>query len=300
MPEVTLKATRSGADGPRMAVRPVTLPVAGNPRRRPRVYALIAAAVAAIAAGLIGGATPDAAAQEVTATGAPQRAAVSSGRAAASVLCVLAPGSTKLPAGAVRGLAHHLRQYPTLSLATAGQRRAARRLLNAIRAAAAGWRDPQRAAAAGFDTREAKRRPGDTSVHYLHAEHRRFSHDGRYLDPRRPESLIYANAPGRPLTLVGAMFSMPRGMRGPTPGGPIARWHSHLVCVAGDKRGLKPRRNGLCPAGSVQRQGSEMMHIWFTHDLRSAYAIHAPEPDLCRAGRLSAARCRHTRSGQGM
>jgi hypothetical protein len=264
------------------------------------VNTLIAAALTAIAAALIGGATPDGAAQGPAKQRAPRRDARTAGHTGPSVLCVLAPGSTKLPAGAVRGLAHHLHQYPSLSLATAAQRRGAQRLLSAIRVAAAGWRDPLRAAAAGFATREAKRRAGDVSVHYLHAEHRRFSHDGRYLDPRRPESLIYANAPGRPLTLVGAMFSMPRGMRGPTAGGPIARWHSHLVCVAGDKRGLKPRRDGLCPAGSTRRQGSEMMHIWFTHDLRSAFAIHAPEPDLCRAGRLSAARCRHTHSGEGM
>jgi hypothetical protein len=34
-----------------------------------------------------------------------------------------------------------------------------------------------------------------------------------------------------------------------------------------------------------------MMHVWFTGDLRSAFAIHAPEPELCRAGLLPAATC---------
>ena len=34
-----------------------------------------------------------------------------------------------------------------------------------------------------------------------------------------------------------------------------------------------------------------MMHVWFTRDLRSAFAIHAPEPELCRDGLLPAGTC---------
>jgi hypothetical protein len=34
-----------------------------------------------------------------------------------------------------------------------------------------------------------------------------------------------------------------------------------------------------------------MLHIWFTRDIRSAYAIHAPVPELCKAGLLPAGRC---------
>jgi hypothetical protein len=273
---------------------------AGSGPRGPRPHGFVALVLVAGVAALIGGATPNGAARSISSHHAARPGAGAAENAGTSILCALAPGSTKLPPGAVRGLAHHLRQYPTLSLATARQRRAAEHLLATIRAAATRWQDPRQAAREGFDTREAKRGAGDTSVHYLHAEHRRFSHDGRYLDPQRPESLIYANAPGRPLTLVGVMFSMPRGLRGPAPGGAIARWHSHLVCVAGSKRGLKPRPDGSCPPGSRRRQGSEMMHVWLTHDLRSAFAIHAPEPELCSAGELSPASCRHMRSGQGM
>jgi hypothetical protein len=36
-----------------------------------------------------------------------------------------------------------------------------------------------------------------------------------------------------------------------------------------------------------------MMHIWFTRDLRSAFAIHAPEPELCAAALLPSAYCLH-------
>lgn len=206
-------------------------------------------------------------------------------------LCTIPAGATSLPAGANHGLVKHLQQYPDVSLATPAQRAAARGLLARARRAALVWRDPRRAKAAGFDTRTVKRAKGDRSVHYLHAEHRRYSGDGVYLDPQRPESLIYANAPGRPLVLVGVMFSVPRGVLGRTPGGPITRWHRHNVCAKGRKRGLDPLPDGSCPRGAHLIQGSEMMHLWFTRDLRSAYAIHAPGPELCAAHLLAPGQC---------
>jgi hypothetical protein len=46
----------------------------------------------------------------------------------------------------------------------------------------------------------------------------------------------------------------------------------------------------------VRRQDSEMMHVWFTRDLRSAFAIHAPGPELCAANLLPAATCRDARA----
>jgi len=210
-----------------------------------------------------------------------------------TIVCPLAPTSRAvLPPAARRGLVLHLRQYPAVELASGRQRAAAARLLATVRAEAHAWRDPAAAARAGFSTRTARRAPDDRSVHYLHAEHRLFSADRRFLGPRRPEALIYANAPGKPLVLVGLMFSMRRGLVGPTPGGPITRWHSHLVCARGEKRGLKPRADGTCPPGSTRRQGSEMLHVWFTRDLRSAFAIQAPGPELCRAGLLEGDACR--------
>jgi hypothetical protein len=197
-------------------------------------------------------------------------------------------------------LAHHLRQYPDTTLATAAQKTAAERLLSSLRAAASRWRDPRRASAAGFDTRTARRAVGDRTAHYLHAENERFSHDGRYLDPQRPEALIYANVPGRPLALIGVMFSMPRGIHGPTPGGAITRWHFHRVCARGRLRGLEPLPDGSCPSGQTLREGSEMMHVWFTSDLRSAYAVHAPEHELCAARLLPVGYCATGRRLRGM
>jgi hypothetical protein len=214
--------------------------------------------------------------------------------------CLLMPGAASLPAARLRGLAHHLRQYPELTLVTAAQAGVARNLLTKLRGAALRWRNPDEAAAAGFDMHTARRAAGDKTPHYLHAENRRFAADGRYLDPERPEALIYANVPGHPLLLIGVMFSMPRGVHGPSPAGSITRWHFHRVCTRGNLRGLTPLADGSCPRGETLREGSEMLHVWFTEDLRSAYAIHAPEPELCDARLLPATYCASGRHLRGM
>ena len=207
--------------------------------------------------------------------------------------------TAKLPPDTVRGLAHRLDQYPTVSLATPSEREAARDLLAGLRSAAERWRDPDAARRAGFHTKRPYRKLGETRVMWFHAEHRRWSNDDDYLNPKRPEVIIYADVPGRPLVLVGVMFSMPRGMHGATPGGPITRWHWHRVCMKGDKRGLSPRPDGSCPRGTTRRNGSEMMHVWFTSDLRSAFAIHAPVHELCVARKLAPEHCDHSKHGHG-
>lgn len=205
----------------------------------------------------------------------------------------LATAGNTLPPGTLRGPIDRLQQYPALSLATPEQRAAAVRLWEATKKATQAWSSPRVARAAGFSLRTAPRRPGDKSVHWFHSENHRFLHDGSFLEPTRVETLIYANAPNRPLVLIGVMFALARGMHGPTPGGPITRWHRHWVCARGGHRGLAPRPDGTCPPGTKGRYGSEMMHIWFTHDLRSAFAVHAPEPELCVARLLPSDYCRH-------
>jgi hypothetical protein len=212
-----------------------------------------------------------------------------------SLVCSLPQGSEKLAPTARRGFIDHLLQYPAVQLATRTERRRARHILEQLEASAVrgGWRDIASAERAGFDTGTAPRKPGDTSVHYFHAERHQEPRRGRILDVTRPKALIYANAPGRPLVLVGAMWSTRDGEVGPTPAGPILRWHSHVVCKEGTKRGLKPLPGGRCPPGAQLTQGaSEMLHVWFTRDLRSAFAIRAPEPELCVAGSLPRSYCK--------
>lgn len=205
-----------------------------------------------------------------------------------------------LPGRAERGLAYRLQPYPSIFLASRRQRAAAEALWGQLRATTRRWASPQAAAAAGFDVRRPHRAPGDRRPMWFHSENRLWHADRVYLDATRPDTLIYADLPGRPLRLVGVMYSMPRGMHGRSPGGPITRWHYHLVCVSGDRRGLAPLPDGSCPAGSVLGEGSEMMHVWFTRDLRSAFAVEAPVPELCAAHMLPADTCRERRAFSGM
>ena len=211
-----------------------------------------------------------------------------------SLVCKLPARTKKLPPSSRHGLIDHLLQYPHVGLATPGQRVRARRVLAQLVAAAKEeqWRNVRAAARAGYDMRTATRKTGDRSIRYFHAERHQEPRRRAILDPSRPKALIYANAPGRPLVLVGAMWSTRDGERGPTPAGAILRWHSHVVCKRGRRRGLKPPASGKCPPGARLTQGSsEMLHVWFTRDLRSAFAIRAPEPELCAAGLLPGDYC---------
>lgn len=211
-----------------------------------------------------------------------------------SLVCKLPAGSARLPATARHGLIQHLRQYPMVALAKPRELARAKVVLEGLEAAAdrQNWRDVRAAARAGYDTRTRPRRLGDRRVFFFHAERHQEPRRRSIFDFRRPKALIYANAPGRPLVLVGAMWSTRDGELGPTPAGPIMRWHSHVVCRQGSRRGLKPPASGRCPAGSRLTQGaSEMLHVWFTGDLRSAFAISAPRPELCATASLPRGTC---------
>ena len=212
-----------------------------------------------------------------------------------ALLCKPPSGAQKLPRAARHGVIDHLLQYPAVNLATRAERTRARRILGRLVAAAdrERWRSPAAAERAGYDMRTRPRRPGDQAVYFFHAERDQERRSGSIFSAARPKALIYANAPGRPLILVGAMWSTRDGELGPTPAGPILRWHSHIVCKSGTKRGLKPPPSGICPPGSRFRQGaSEMLHVWFTGELRSAFAIRAPRPELCAAKLLARDSCR--------
>jgi len=213
-----------------------------------------------------------------------------------ALVCKLPRGSNQtLPSTARHGLIDHLPEYPMISLATSRQRARAKQVLSRLVTAAerGNWRDVEAATRAGYDTRARRRKSGETSVFFFHAERHEEPRGRSIFDFTRPKALIYANAPGRPLVLVGAMWSTRDGEVGPTPAGPIMRWHSHVVCKQGKKRGLKPPSSGTCPQGSRLTQGaSEMLHVWFTGDLRSGFAIAAPRPELCAAGSLPPDYCK--------
>jgi hypothetical protein len=99
-----------------------------------------------------------------------------------------------------------------------------------------------------------------------------YSNDGRILDTKHPESLVYEMRNGKK-TLVAAMFAMPFGSRFtdvPDVGGPLTQWHVHNdLCLADNPRDPLQKVlsgattiNGPCPPGSIKAGAAPMLHVW--------------------------------------
>ena len=170
----------------------------------------------------------------------------------------------------------HGPNLPDVAAATDEQQARAEALLTASVASAERWRDPEAAVAAGFRFRGGDAGP-ERRARFLHVPNPAWRADGRVLDPERPETLVYWNGPGGRLTLVGVMYTAARGAPGPAVGGPITRWHDHQSCRDPVTRAKLGRPvDGACPQGQVHRRSGEMMHVWFTGDLATAFARRAP------------------------
>lgn len=122
------------------------------------------------------------------------------------------------------------------------------------------WADPAVAEAAGF------RSIGDGFTgheHFVHAEYRR---DGIFLDPDRPESLVYDTTSGE-RRLVAAMYMVDEGTLledVPDYGGALMQWHTHEnLCydAEGKVRGLTDQA-GSCAPGLVKPVPTPMIHVW--------------------------------------
>jgi hypothetical protein len=181
----------------------------------------------------------------------------------------------------------HGPNLPDVAATTDEERARAEALWKDSVANAEQWRDPAAAAAAGFRFK-AEGAGGvagpERRVRFLHVPNPAWRADGRVLDPTRPETLIYWRGPDDRLTLVGVMYTAAKGSAGPAVGGPITRWHDHESCRDPVTRAKLGRPvDGACPDGQVFRRSGEMMHVWFTDDLATAFARRAP-PAALRAG----------------
>jgi hypothetical protein len=193
-------------------------------------------------------------------------------------------GATATAAGAAgagggEGMGEHPHgpNLPQVAAASDAERARAEELWKASEANAERWRDPDAAAAAGFRFRDEDEAGPGRRVRFLHVPNPAWRADGRVLDPTRPETLVYWNGPGDRLTLVGVMYTAARGAAGPAVGGPITRWHDHESCRDPATRAKVGRPvAGVCPEGQVYRRSGEMMHVWFTDDLATAFARRAP------------------------
>jgi hypothetical protein len=186
-------------------------------------------------------------------------------------------GAAAAPTGADTGQHPHGPNLPDVAAASDDERARAEALWKASAANAERWRDPAAAVAAGFRFRDGNEAGPDRRIRFLHVPNPAFRADGRVLDPTRPETLVYWDGPGDRLTLVGVMYTAARGAEGPAVGGPITRWHHHETCRDPATRAKLGRpADGGCPDGHVLRRSSEMMHVWFTDDLATAFARRAP------------------------
>ncbi|MCI0346743.1 MAG: hypothetical protein L0221_15075 [Chloroflexi bacterium] len=160
--------------------------------------------------------------------------------------------------------------------ATAEQRTAAQALLDRSIAGTVAYRDASVAEGAGY--RFAAVEMAEQKLIY-HVPNPVYHHDGNLLDPQRPETLLYARYPDRDsLVLVGVVYRMEeRGVPGLAIGGPITVWHNHSRCMdpATHVEVSKPIGDS-CPEGAVLRTGVDMMHLWFTGDLATAFNGRRP------------------------
>jgi hypothetical protein len=203
--------------------------------------------------------------------------------AAAGHLHGEAPAVPAAVAGGMAGTPSHAHGPNLAPVAAAGddERARAEALWKASAASAERWRDPAAAARAGFRFRDPDDAGPGRPVRFLHVPNPAWRADGRVLDPAHPETLVYWTGPGDRLTLVGVLYTAPRGAHGPTVGGPITRWHDHESCRdPGTRAKLGRPVDGACPSGQVYRRSVEMMHVWFTDDLATAFARRAPLADL--------------------
>ena len=147
--------------------------------------------------------------------------------------------------------------YPNLDVAPPQDVADARRL----------WERSKRIAATRFKTVKATRALGYKghvgAVHrpkpfFYHLRNTKLHEDGRELDPRFPEAVVYWYDPPRPLLLVAFMYRVHEGKE-PAYARSVLPWHSH------------------CDGWSV------VMHTWFTNDLRSGIARKPPRPEFATA-----------------
>jgi hypothetical protein len=165
---------------------------------------------------------------------------------------------------------YEVSQHPGESRASDAQRRAADDLVGQSLASAEkhGWYDFEKARGDGFELMI-----GGIN-HYVNET---FTTDDRFLDPDRPEVLLYYDTP-KGKRLAGFMYlTRSSDERGLQIGGPLTVWHYHvylwppcwlrgvmIVGVLGE--------DGRCARGiSVDRSG-EMMHVWLVDHPDGSFA----------------------------
>ena len=154
------------------------------------------------------------------------------------------------------------------------QRTAARDFAKSVKLGTYRYADVKQAILDGY-TNDGK--PTNAVMHY---DSKTARNDGVKLDPKRPESLVYANTYDGP-KLLGVLFTMGGSRRpGPRFGGCLTEWHKHEMCKppAGPTR---PTTDGACPPGTELRSTGEMIHTWVVPMRGGPYAHRADNRYRC-------------------
>lgn len=143
---------------------------------------------------------------------------------------------------------------------TAQEQAATDQLVAETQAAAVRFADFAVAEAEGY-ARVTPHLAGRGPAHYVNPA---YAGDDVYLDPERPESLIYLRTKDGAMHLLGVMYLATTG-EGPTPGGPLTYWHGHEGLCTGPNGFARQDETGTCPPGQFPIK-QEMMHLWvFDH-----------------------------------
>ena len=153
---------------------------------------------------------------------------------------------------------------------TPEQTASAGKLLEEVKTGIARFADPQAAQAEGYQQTTPYRYGGWGPAHF---NNQTYSRDGRFLDPARPEALVYMKVPDGRVALIGAMFLAPKG-QGPRPAGPLTEWHVHdNLCITSIGTVALALAPGVCPPGSFfVGEAVEMMHVWTFNNPDGSFA----------------------------
>lgn len=176
--------------------------------------------------------------------------------------------------GSVASAQPHHGHKQVLCQPTEAQRTAAADFVRAVKLATYRYADVKQAVLDGY---VSDGKPTNAVMHY---DSKTARNDGVKLDPKHPESLVYANTYDGPM-LLGVLFTM-GGSRYPGPrfGGCLTEWHSHEMCKppAGPPR---PSTDGACPPGTELRRTGEMIHTWVVPMKGGPYAHRADNRYRC-------------------